>query len=168
MADASILAAGRALFGNFTETTPTNYVYLYGGNGTHIVSDRTPTQDIGLGIDCSHLVQQSLLAAGYNVPFISTTSFLTNGTSGTLTTNAAQYYNLVPLNTLQAGDVVLFNGHMGIVADYDASNGTGHFYGSQTSTGPATTGFSTNGSSGFVAVAGLAPRGCNRCDWRSQ
>lgn len=63
----------------------------------------------GLGIDCSHFVQQSELQAGYNVPILSAEQM------GTIVTNNDNpYYTSVtadskaPANILQPGDVLVF------------------------------------------------------------
>jgi hypothetical protein len=112
----------------------------------------------GVGIDCSNLVQQSLLAAGYNVPYLNTDAIYRNGS---VTATALQYYQTVPLNQLQPGDVIVFQGHMGIVQEYSSETGGGFFYSSQSSTGPAIAPFTTTGSGYFggtrAALIGLEP-----------
>ncbi len=143
---ATLLADAQKMFGNG------NYVYFYGGNGTSLDVHVSKSGDIsfGLGVDCSHMVWEALLGAGYNTPYLTTSQImnLTGASAGTLTATGSQYYSSVDLDDLQRGDIVMFNGpgggHMGIVQDYDPDTGVGTFYGSQSSTGPASTSFTTD------------------------
>ncbi|MDU6239613.1 MAG: hypothetical protein E6614_11710, partial [Bradyrhizobium sp.] len=103
----------------------------------------------GLGIDCSNLVQQSLLGSGYAVDWFQASpdhppSFMQNGE---LSPRASRYYDVVDPGDVRPGDLILFvatgasdhggNGHVGIVETApDPTTGVGTFYGSQSSTGP--------------------------------
>jgi cell wall-associated NlpC family hydrolase len=53
-------------------------------------------------------------------------------------------FKKVDAKNVQPGDVVLFNGHLGIVQSFNSATGAGEFMGSQTSTGPKVAKFSTN------------------------
>ncbi len=145
MADNRILTTAQQLFGGGS------YVYLYGGNGTETVTQAKPNPNLGgqhpegLGIDCSHLVQQTLAAAGYDVPNNNSTANIMPA-PGALNPAVSNYYSPVDLSNAQAGDVIMFRGHTGILQDYDPQTGVGHFYGSQSSTGPALTTFTANGT----------------------
>jgi hypothetical protein len=132
--------------------------YVYGRNPTF--NGTAPALSgglLGLGIDCSNLVSQSLLAAGYNVSQLSTSGIF--DAQGNLTSQGSQYYAKIDQQTTpQAGDLVMFRvgnvGHIGIVTEYDAATGIGKFYGSQSSTGPAETGFTTiAGTPGYFISA---------------
>ena len=75
--------------------------YLYGGDSTH-------------GIDCSHLVWEVLKASGHpQAPYTST-----GGVPGSHSYSAASDPPL-------AGDIILFDGHMGIVVDATTSTFVG-------------------------------------------
>jgi hypothetical protein len=138
MADSSqinkILSLAEARFGNGDDG-----VFVYNSvpgqnNGTTLQVDQYG--NIGPGIDCSGLVYQALLAAGYNV-----------GSQRLTTANfvAGSQFETVSAADVQAGDIVTFLGHVGVVISFDPATGTGQFYGSQTSTGPAVADFSING-----------------------
>jgi hypothetical protein len=152
----TILTGAQQMFGGG------NYNYSYGGDGTS--ADTAKNGTYGIGIDCSHMVWEALLADGYNLPYLTTNSIMNfydvNGNFvNTLTATGAKYFTSVSPSLVGPGDIIMFDprvfkldpnepnpGHMGIVADYDPFTGTGHFYGSQGSTGPALTSFSTNGT----------------------
>jgi autotransporter passenger strand-loop-strand repeat protein len=144
---AALAADAQTMFGTG------NYVYLFGGSGTslNVHVSKSGAVSFGLGIDCSHMVWESLLGDGYSIPYLSTAQImnLTDASAGTLTTTGSKYYSSVDLDDLQAGDILMFvndkgEGHTGIVQDYVASTGVGHFFGSQNSTGPASTSFTTD------------------------
>ena len=97
------------------------YSYGYGGNG----SDGT--------IDCSQLVNQMVRSSGYDVPYQNTAAL-----------QSSPYYEEVDPAEVQPGDILLWRGnnnHVGVVNDYDPDTGLGTFFGSQSSTGPATASF---------------------------
>lgn len=108
------------------------YEYGYGSTG---VSD-TDT-DGKKEIDCSHLVNQILVNAGYKIPY-ETTSQLDNSI----------YFDVIDQSDAKSGDVILWRGdhnHTGILDTIRYSKSPPHFsgtfFGSQTSTGPATAKF---------------------------
>jgi hypothetical protein len=53
-------------------------------------------------------------------------------------------FKRVDAKSVQPGDLVLFNGHVGIVQSFNSATGAGEFMGSQTSTGPKVAKFTTN------------------------
>ena len=134
---ASILTAAEQRFDN-------GY-YVYGNNSTpHNYDGATVTTSngvTGVGIDCSNLVSQSLEAAGYPVPQLATSAIFNQ--QGSLTSQGSQYYSPVSPQDVQQGDLVMFSGHIGIVASYDPNTGVGTFFGSQSSTGPGLAQFTT-------------------------
>jgi len=108
-----------------------NDKYDYGENGD---GTKDTDGDGKFDIDCSHLVNDVLREAGYKLP-------KDNITTDRMT--CSKYYYKAT-DDIKAGDVVLFNGHVGIVVSYDPITKTGKFFGSQGKTGPAETTFSTN------------------------
>lgn len=112
-----------------------DYVYLMGGDGfkTNAAGKKL--------IDCSHMVNLLLTSAGYNIPF-EDTRVMQNST----------YYTTVLPQDVRRGDIALWikappNSasspvfHTGIVEDFNPATNVGHFFGAQTSTGPATAKF---------------------------
>ncbi|MBI3711339.1 MAG: hypothetical protein HY253_00005, partial [Burkholderiales bacterium] len=94
--------------------------------------------------DCSGLVQNTLRALGYNIGG-------KDGTVNRLTTRNAEtggQFDVVSARTdIKPGDVILMDGHMAFVESYNPVTQQGTFYGSQNSTGPATTWFTTKDGS---------------------
>ncbi len=164
MSDPNIADGAVSMFGNDDAPKNTkNSVFTYSEN-TH-THDGTvaPPGRSGLGIDCSELANQAVLSAGYNVPYLATPQIYEGGH---LTPAGAKYYETVPTNELQKGDLVLFKGHVGVVESYDSKTGDGKFYGSQSKTGPASTEFNTNDAGlywgradkGEPVLTGLKPK----------
>lgn len=92
-----------------------DYTYKYGGNG----SDGT--------IDCSHLVNQALRGAGYDLPYENTAAL-----------SRSKYYDVIDPSDVRPGDIALWRGrqnHVGIVDGYNSDSKIGRFIGSQSSTG---------------------------------
>lgn len=85
-------------------------------------------------IDCSHLVHQAFKDAGYNYTYC---------TTGALPESSA--FTKVSLDSAQQGDIILFEGHMGFIEDCTNEDGEfyGSFFGSQSSTGPASASFNS-------------------------
>jgi len=88
-------------------------------------------------IDCSHLLHRVLKDSGCTVKYL---------TTGTLNDDENEdrnkYYDKIDDNSkMKPGDIILFEKHVGIVESYDPKTRTGKFFGSQTSTGPASTDF---------------------------
>lgn len=103
------------------------YEYGLGGNGT-----KDSDHDGKLNIDCSNLVNQILQGAGFDVPY-QYTGALAN----------SKYFEEVDAENVRPGDIILWNDvhhHTGVVTQYN-SDGSGKFFGSQSSTGPDETGF---------------------------
>ena len=97
--------------------------YLYGGN-----SDQ--------GIDCSHFVYQVLNAARQRSALAGVTPQLIDYRS---TDTIEASHTFFPVTTPEAGDLVLWDGHVGIVSDPQ----NGKFIGAQTSTGVAEASYSS-------------------------
>jgi hypothetical protein len=93
-------------------------------------------------IDCSTLVWKMLNGAGYNIPY-HTTAIL----NGNVT-----HYEVVQWADVKAGDIAVWPSHTGFVESVDIPNGSGRFFGSQNSTGPASASFGTD--SNFWPMAG--------------
>jgi cell wall-associated NlpC family hydrolase len=73
-------------------------------------------------IDCSRLVSGSLQALGYNIPYLTTTALSKPSIQ-------AKYFDLiVNPEDVQQGDIALFHGHVGIVAQFDATTGVGGLF----------------------------------------
>src|SRR2546427_4712759 len=103
-------------------------VSAYDGSAT-LIQNQKDGPKVGPAIDCSHLVMETMLASGYNVPELTSfqlRSFITTG-SGT----ASQYYSSVDPASIQAGNVIVFSGHAGIVTSYDPITGIGTYDGAQ-------------------------------------
>lgn len=81
-------------------------------------------------IDCSHLVNEMLRSAGYDIRY-QTTRELAN----------SKYFEVVSADDVRPGDLILWNGHVGVVESYNVKSGEGTFFGSQSSTGPASASF---------------------------
>ena len=103
---------------------------------------------IGPGIDCSALVQQAMLAVGYDVKYLWTGSLTDK--NGNLTDESQAFYAKITPDEVRKGDVVVFapdeagQGHVGIIESYNKESKKGSFFGSQTSTGPAVAEFGPN------------------------
>lgn len=91
-------------------------------NGAEIVNQArtwlgTPWREGGTakgpagGVDCSNLVNLSYAAAGYTYPYAATSQFPPDG-----------YFSIVGATDVEEGDVVLFAGHMGILAEDDGKD----------------------------------------------
>lgn len=111
------------------------FVYRLGANGG--VNKSTGKKEI----DCSHLLHQMLLNAGYSVPYQNTSALL-NST----------YFDQVSAKSVSPGDIALWvnekavdgshiAGHVGVVETSLDANLNGRFFGSQNSTGPASAQF---------------------------
>ena len=86
-------------------------------------------------IDCSHLVHKAFEDAGYKYTYCTTA-----GLPG------SDAFTKVGLGNAQRGDVILFDGHMGFIESCELKEDgefKGSFFGSQSSTGPASATFST-------------------------
>lgn len=112
------------------------YRYELGGTGTKEYPDGK------YRIDCSHLLYRMMLGAGYDVEYENTNAL-----------KKSKYYVPVEPEDVRAGDVVLWLNavgndrkvsdldHVGVVESYDPAKNAGQFFGSQSSTGPASTKF---------------------------
>jgi hypothetical protein len=110
----AIVTAADARFGNHGE----GWNWTYGGYGTLAESIGN---GFAIGIDCTHFVYQSLLAAGYDVPYY-TSEYRAAGVpdfADVLKEGGDQYFSVV--TTPQAGDIIVFPGHAGIVVSYNSS-----------------------------------------------
>lgn len=114
--------------------TATNYEYGYGSGG-----GADADNDGRKEIDCSHLLFKMVRGAGYQIPYLTTGQLYA----------ASVYYEEIAEDNVQAGDVAVWQSnahkHTGIVESFTPTTGKGRFYGSQTSTGPASASFGGNG-----------------------
>ena len=114
--------------------TATNYEYGYGSGG-----GADADNDGRKEIDCSHLLFKMVRGAGYQIPYLTTGQLYA----------ASVYYEEIAEDNVQAGDVAVWQSnahkHTGIVESFTPATGKGRFYGSQTSTGPASASFGGNG-----------------------
>lgn len=94
-----------------------------------------------LDIDCSHLVNNILNAAGYKIPYL-TTSELNHSAQ------ASDYFDEISLQEATENDLVLFPHHVGIYSKFDAANKVGEYFGSQ-SKGPGIARFDEKGTYGW-------------------
>lgn len=119
-----------------TKFPNSKYVYELGGAGVKKYPDGK------YRIDCSHLLYRMMLSAGYDVEYENTSAL-----------KKSKYYVQVEQEDVRAGDVVLWLNavsndrkvsdldHVGVVESYDPATDAGQFFGSQSSTGPASTKF---------------------------
>lgn len=130
------------LKGNFPRS---DYVYKMGGDGSTVVNGKKQ-------IDCSHLVNQLLKGAGYEIPYEDTSVM-----------NNSSYYTTVLTQDVKKGDIALWINaspnqgggrlfHTGIVEEFDPATNAGKIFGAQTSTGPETAVFGPRPPSYFWPV----------------
>jgi hypothetical protein len=116
----------------FTIYTDTSHKFNDGKpRNTSIGGEKISAPVQGIPIACNVLVYEAMLAAGYNVKYATTSTFIGGG---------AESYSKIDFNdksNIKAGQVLYFPGHVGIVKEFDPITGKGVFYGAQTSTGPA-------------------------------
>ncbi|OIQ99411.1 bifunctional hemolysin/adenylate cyclase precursor [mine drainage metagenome] len=98
-------------------------------------SNATTPTSIGPTVDCSHLVYQTMLASGYNVSYIPTPD-MNNILHGAASSNySVVSEGITSLNNVQAGDIVVFYGHTGIIQNFTVDPttgvGTGTYLGAQ-------------------------------------
>jgi Ca2+-binding RTX toxin-like protein len=105
------------------------YSYGYGSNGENGK------------IDCSHLVSTVFSQNRIQIPYLTTTQLASQ--------QALKYFDVISENDVKPGDLVLFEGHVGFVESYNGSTKTGRFFGSQSSTGPATSNFTVNSANEY-------------------
>lgn len=83
-------------------------------------------------IDCSGLLYRMLKDAGYTIPYLTTSQLNTDLT----------HFDVIPLASVEPGDIALwivFHGHTGVIETINPDRTKGHFFGSQSSTGPKST-----------------------------
>lgn len=102
-----------------------------------------------LGFDCSGLVNYLLNHGGYNIgPQAGTRD--TVSAPGTLTTTGAKWQSIVTANNARPGDLVYFDGHVGVVVSFNADTGHGVFRSSTSSRGVVDAEFSTSPVQGMT------------------
>lgn len=98
------------------------YQYKYGGTGKK--------NALGVKeIDCSNLVNQMLKGSGYDLPYQNTAAL-----------DKSKYFDEIDAKDVKPGDIALWRGkqnHTGVIERYDPKTSKGTFFGSQSSTGPA-------------------------------
>lgn len=109
-----------------------DYEYGYGSKGNNDADNDDKKE-----IDCSHLVNSMVRGAGYDVPYQTTEQL-----------NASDYYDVIDPSEAKSGDILLWKGkynHTGILDSISYSalplRFSGTFFGSQSSSGPATAKF---------------------------
>lgn len=117
MSNENIPVIARQLFGDAKTPTGVNTPFVYSqkpNKGDSLALGNTPpgSKAEGLPIDCSSLLQQSLLASGYNVKYFTAQSGF-RASDGSLSQAASKYYSQVSLDQAQVGDIVLTSGHVG-------------------------------------------------------
>lgn len=117
------------------------YEYGYGSDGASD-KDKNSKKEI----DCSHLVNSILVGAGYRIPYESTAAL-----------ESSSYYDVIAVDDVIPGDLILWrkaHKHVGIVESIDLNPATkaasGTFFGSQSSTGPASTKFGPSTKEKYV------------------
>jgi hypothetical protein len=125
---AKIIEAAKEKFGG------TPYEYRRGGSGTDTNKNKIPE------IDCSHLVFEALNEASIKIPYEYVMTAALNSQRATI------YYGIVQPEELIPGDLIVFDGHVGIVKSVYFDNKIkkirGTFFHSESfSGGPTITGF---------------------------
>ncbi len=112
------------------------FEYVYGGSG----GDKNNNGI--LDIDCSHLVYKALHAAGYSIPYMTTSAL--NSTA------AEVYFDVIPLSeaTPKKDDLILYEGHVGVFKNFTPDKKKGSFFGSQRR-GPGVARFDENETFGW-------------------
>lgn len=96
--------------------------------------------DMKLDIDCSHLVNNVLNDAGYNIPYLPTNKLNSD--------EVLKYFDLISLDEATEDDLILFPKHVGIFSKFDPRTKTGQYFGSQ-SKGPSLAKFDEKGTWGW-------------------
>ena len=98
-----------------------------------------PNAFVGNQADCTYLVYQSNLHAGYNVPYLNTSSLVKNGAISPM---AAKYYDVIDPKDAQPGDTVYYPAasqnanHVMVLTSWDGEANAGTALGAQsTNTG---------------------------------
>lgn len=112
------------------------YQYVYGGSGSG------KNRNGIVGIDCSHLVHSALRAAGYSIPYMTTSELNT--------AKAQKYFEIVTIKeaTSQLDDFILYESHVGIFHSFSEEKKEGSFLGAQ-SRGPGIAKFDEQESVGW-------------------
>lgn len=110
------------------------YEYRMGGSGTDTNKNKIPE------IDCSHLVFEALKKANIIIPY----EYVMTATLNSSKANV--YYGTIQPEEVTPGDLIVFDGHAGIVKSTFFDAKTGKFHGTfihseSYSGGPTTTGF---------------------------
>ena len=101
---AAIITAAENRFLNVG--TP-NWVYGANVNTNNGQAVITVNGDTGLGIDCSHFIYQTMLAAGYNVKYATANTNSTNSFAKIATgAQTSSDYSSISASQAQAGDLV--------------------------------------------------------------
>lgn len=129
----TIVSNAKSFLGTNSDGKP-KYRYVYGGNGLPQKGKGAP------GIDCSHMVYESLAKSGLKIPYSHVmTSSLNSNASNT-------YFEKIQPEDVRAGDLIVFDEHAGIVETIYMDTSVGKYRGTfihseSYSNGPTKTGF---------------------------
>ncbi|UUZ65412.1 NlpC/P60 family protein [Polaromonas sp. P1-6] len=124
-----------------------NSARIENGNGKNNLS--AITADGRYGFDCSGFVNYLLTKGGYQVDNYTSTA-QTIKADGSLTAAGAKWQQTISTNQAQQGDLVYFQGHVGIVVSYDNKTGVGVFRSSTSSYGVTDAPFTTVPQNGLT------------------
>ncbi len=108
-----------------------NKRWVYGQNHG---GANNPNAFLGNKADCTYLVYQSNLHAGYNVPHLSTGALVKNGT---LSAEASKYYEVVDAKDAKPGDTIYYPqgsknvNHVMVLTEWNGTTKTGAALGAQ-------------------------------------
>ncbi|MFC5521441.1 NlpC/P60 family protein [Polaromonas jejuensis] len=124
-----------------------NSARIENGNGKNNVG--AVTSDGRYGFDCSGFVNYVVKNSGYKVDNYTSTA-QTVKADGSLTTEGAKWQQTINTDQARQGDLVYFQGHVGIVVSYDNKTGVGIFRSSTSSYGVTDAPFTTAPQNGLT------------------
>ena len=87
----------------------------FNSHNGQVVSELKPG-GVVIGFDCSGFVCHVIIESGYRIDYDATYNLITS-----------KAFSSVSDNNAQSGDIILFDGHVGIVTEYDPSTALGKF-----------------------------------------